>query len=161
MFESVIQGGYSPIANVPKTLVTRLIEHIAKRDGIKSIQKVLDIPPSAELGPDQLDEKDLMPYAVLDDLLFLFARRRMSLPDCWRVLVHRHPKHKPEQLRAWTTRFGKLFVCNQWKREQLPVTMKVLDLDLDPKTGFRFPVTQSIDDELRDLAKAKLEPVPR
>ncbi|MCC6794655.1 MAG: NAD(+) synthase [Candidatus Hydrogenedentes bacterium] len=153
------QGGYSPIANVPKTLVTRLVEHIAQRDGIKSIQKVLDIPPSAELGPDQQDEKDLMPYVVLDDLLFLFARRRMSLPDCWRVLVYRHPKHKPEQLRAWTTRFGKLFVYNQWKREQLPVTMKVLDLDLDPKSGFRFPVTQSIDDELRDLAKAKLEPV--
>ncbi|MCC6153081.1 MAG: NAD(+) synthase, partial [Candidatus Hydrogenedentes bacterium] len=151
------QGGYSPIANVPKTLVTRLVEHIAHRDGIKSVQKVLDIPPSAELGPDQQDEKDLMPYVVLDDLLFLFARRRMSLADCWRVLVYRHPKHKAEQLRAWTTRFGKLFVHNQWKREQLPVTMKVLDLDLDPKTGFRFPVTQSIDDELRDLAKAKLE----
>ncbi len=153
------QGGYSPIANVPKTLVTRLVEHIAHRDGIKAIQKVLDIPPSAELGTDQQDEKDLMPYVVLDDLLFLFARRRMSLSDCWRVLVCRHPKHKAEHLRAWTTHFGKLFVYNQWKREQLPVTMKVLDLDLDPKTGFRFPVTQSIDDELRDLAKAKLDPV--
>lgn len=150
------QGGYSPIANVPKTLVTRLVEHIAHRDGIKSVQKVLDIPPSAELGPDQQDEKDLMPYVVLDDLLYLFARRRMSLADCWRVLVYRHPKYKAEQLRAWTIRFGKLFVYNQWKREQLPVTMKVLDLDLDPKTGFRFPVTQSIDDELRELAGAKL-----
>lgn len=153
------QGGYSPIANVPKTLVTRLVEHIAQRDGIKSIRKVLAIPPSAELAPGQQDEADLMPYAVLDDLLYLFARRRMALADCWRVLVYRHTGFSAEQLRAWTARFGKLFVYNQWKREQLPVTMKVLDLDLDPKTGFRFPVTQSIEEELEELAKAKLEQV--
>jgi NAD+ synthase (glutamine-hydrolysing) len=142
---------------VPKTLVTRLVEHVARREGIKSIRKVLAIPPSAELAPDQRDEADLMPYVVLDDLLYLFARRRMALADCWRVLVYRHTDHGAEQLRAWTARFGKLFVHNQWKREQLPVTMKVLDLDLDPKTGFRFPVTQSIDEELRELAEAKLE----
>ncbi|NIA13876.1 MAG: NAD(+) synthase [Nitrospiraceae bacterium] len=151
------QGGYSPISNVPKTVISRLLEHIAQRDGIASLRKVLDIPPSAELAPGQHDEDDLMPYVILDDLLFLFAKRRMSLPDCWRVLCHRHPDGDREQLRAWTTRFGKLFVANQWKRDQHPVTMKVMDLDLDPKTGFRFPVTQCIDDELADLAAATLE----
>ncbi len=150
------QGGYSPIANVPKTLISLLLEYIARRDGIMSLQRVLDIPPSAELAPDQKDEADLMPYVVLDDLLFLFGRRRMALPDCWRVLVHRHPEHDIETLRAWTAKFGKLFAYNQWKREQLPVTMKVLDLDLDPKTGFRFPVLQSIDAELEELTTATL-----
>jgi NAD+ synthase (glutamine-hydrolysing) len=150
------QGGYSPIANVPKTLVTMLVEHVAKRDGLKSAARILAIPPSAELAPDQLDEADLMPYVLLDDLLYLFARRRMALADCWRILVHRHPAHPAEQLRKWTARFGNLFANNQWKREQLPVTLKVLDLDLDPKTGFRFPVTQSIEDELEELASAKL-----
>lgn len=151
------QGGYSPIANVPKTLVSQLIEHIARRDGLQSVRKILDIPPSAELAPNQQDEADLMPYVVLDDLLYLFARRRMALPDCWRVLVHRHRAHSPEQLKKWTAQFGRLFAYNQWKREQLPVTMKVLELDLDPKTGFRFPVTQSIQDELDELAKAKIQ----
>jgi NAD+ synthase (glutamine-hydrolysing) len=150
------QGGYSPIANVPKTLVSRLLAHIVQRDGLPSLQKVLDIPPSAELAPDQQDEADLMPYAVLDDLLYLFARRRMALSDCWRILVYRHPDYDAGQLRTWTANFGKLFAYNQWKREQLPVTMKVLDLDLDPKTGFRFPVTQSIEDELAELAAAEL-----
>ena len=149
------QGGYSPIANVPKTLVSLLLEHVARRDGVKSLKKILDIPPSAELAPDQRDEADLMPYVVLDDLLYLFARRRMSLPDCWRVLMHRHREHDAEQLRTWTRNFGRLFAYNQWKREQLPVTLKVLDLDLDPKTGFRFPVTQSIEDELDELSKAR------
>jgi NAD+ synthase (glutamine-hydrolysing) len=150
------QGGYAPIANVPKTLVTRLLEHVAKRDGIKSLGQVLAIPPSAELAPDQTDEADLMPYRVLDDLLYLFARRRMALADCWRVLCRRHPEFGAGELRHWTAKFGKLFAENQWKREQLPVSMKVLDLDLDPKTGFRFPVTQNIRDELEELRSAQL-----
>ena len=150
------QGGYSPIANVPKTVIGRLLEYLARRDGIHSLEYVLDIPPSAELAPDQRDEDDLMPYVVLDDLMYLFAKRRMTLDDCWRVLCHRYAGHDVEQLRAWTMDFGKRFVYNQWKRDQHPVTMKVMDLDLDPKTGFRFPVTQSIQQELDDLARASL-----
>lgn len=150
------QGGYSPIANVPKSLISHLLAYIAKRDGIKSLKAVLDIPPSAELAPDQRDEADLMPYVVLDDLLFLYGRRRLTLADCWRILCHRHSTHTPEQLRTWTATFGTLFANNQWKREQLPVAMKVMDLDLDPKTGFRFPVTQSIQHELDGLSAATL-----
>jgi len=150
------QGGYAPIANLPKSLISRLLAYIVERDGIQSIQNVLDIPPSAELAPDQEDETDLMPYDVLDDLLYLFAHKRMSLADCWRVLCHRYPETDGEQLRDWTRRFGTLFFTNQWKREQLPVAMRVLDLDLDPKTGFRFPVTQSMDDDLAELDSATL-----
>lgn len=151
------QGGYSPIANVPKSLISHLLAYIAGRDGITSLQHVLEIPPSAELAPDQQDEADLMPYVILDDLLYLYGRRRLSLVDCWRVLCYRYSEHTADQLREWTTRFGKLFAYNQWKREQLPVTMKVMDLDLDPKTGFRFPVTQSIEHELESLAQAILQ----
>jgi len=151
------QGGYSPIANVPKTVIGRLLAHLAQRDGIKALQHVLAIPPTAELAPDQQDETDLMPYVVLDDLLYLFAKRRMSLADCWRVLCHRHREHDAEQLRAWTADFGRRFVANQWKRDQHPVTMKVMDLDLDPKTGFRFPVTQSLQDDLDDLVSARVK----
>ena len=150
------QGGYSPIANVPKTVISRLLEYLAKRDGIRSLDSILAIPPTAELAPNQRDEADLMPYIILDDLMYLFAKRRMSLADCWRVLCHRYKEHDAEQLRTWTADFGRRFVYNQWKRDQHPVTMKVMDLDLDPKTGFRFPVTQSIADELDDLASAKL-----
>lgn len=150
------QGGYSPIANVPKSLISILLGYIAKRDGLAAIEWVLAIPPSAELAHDQTDEEDLMPYAVLDDLLYLFARRRLSLPDVWRIAVHRHPAYGAEQLREWTAKFGKLFAYNQWKREQLPVALKVMDLDLDPKTGFRFPVTQSIEAELDELRDAAL-----
>jgi NAD+ synthase (glutamine-hydrolysing) len=149
------QGGYSPIANIPKTLVTQLLEYLAQRDGIDALQKILDIPPSAQLAPDQMDEADLMPYVVLDDLLFLYARRRLSLADCWRVLIPRHTNFDAEQLRTWTADFARRFTTNQWKRDQHPVALKVMELDLDPKTGFRFPVTQSIQHELKNLEEAK------
>jgi len=149
------EGGFSPIANVPKSLVTELLAYLAKRDGIKALEHVLAIPPSAELAPDQLDEADLMPYVVLDDLLYLYARKRLSLADCWRIICQRHPAHDAEQLRAWTADFAKRFAASQWKRDQHPVALKVMDLDLDPKTGFRFPVTQSIQHELDALAAAK------
>jgi NAD+ synthase (glutamine-hydrolysing) len=151
------EGGYSPIANVPKTIVSRLLEYLAERDGIASLKAILAIPPSAELAPDQTDEADLMPYIVLDDLMYLYARRRLSLADCWRLLCHRHPAHDPETLRAWTADFARRFAGNQWKRDQHPVSMKVMDLDLDPKTGFRFPVTQSIQHELDMLSTADRE----
>ena len=151
------QGGYSPIANVPKTVVSQLLEYLCERDGIKSLRNILDIPPSAELAPDQLDETDLMPYLVLDDLLFLYARKRLSLANCWRMVCLRFPEHDPEQLRAWTADFARRFSANQWKRDQHPVALKVMDLDLDPKTGFRFPVTQSIQYELDDLKTARLK----
>lgn len=148
------EGGFSPIANLPKTLVSRLLEYLARRDGIAALQKVLEIPPSAELAPDQLDETDLMPYVVLDDLLYLYARKRLLLADCWRLLCARHPQHDPEQLRTWTADFALRFAQSQWKRDQHPVSLKVMDLDLDPKTGFRFPVTQSIAHELAALRAA-------
>ena len=151
------EGGYSPIANIPKTLVSSLLDYLAERDGIASMKKVLAIPPSAELAPDQRDESDLMPYAVLDDLLYLYARQRRSLADCWKIVCLRHSQHDPEQLRAWAADFGRRFAQSQWKRDQHPVAMKVMDLDLDPKSGFRFPVTQSIEYELEALRAAALE----
>ena len=88
------QGGYSPIANVPKTVVSQLLEYLAQRDNIKSLKKILEIPPSAELAPGQQDETDLMPYVVLDDLLYLYARKRLSLANCWRM-VPRFPNTDP------------------------------------------------------------------
>ncbi len=152
------EGGYSPIANLPKTLITEMLEYLSERDGIRAIQLVLSMPPSAELAPGQEDEKDLMPYPVLDDLLYLYGEKRLSLAECWQVVCLRHRDYDCEQLRTWTADFGKRFFANQWKRDQHPVSLKVLELDLDPKTGFRFPVTQSVAFELEALQAAEAPP---
>lgn len=150
------EGGFSPIANVPKTVVSALLEYLAETRQIKSLRGILEIPPTAELAPNQTDEGDLMPYKVLDELIYLFAKMRYSLVDCWRVIVYRFPEYEPEQLRQWTEKFAIRLVANQWKRDQHPVALKVLEPDFDPKTGFRFPVIQSIEEELEELRKAQL-----
>jgi len=149
------EGGFSPIANVPKTVISALLEYLAETRGIRALDMILKIPPTAELAPNQTDEGDLMPYKVLDELIYLFARQRLSLVDCWKILCLRFPEFSPKQLKVWTENFAKRFVANQWKRDQHPVSLKVLEPDFDPKTGFRFPVIQSIDAELERLRKAK------
>ena len=150
------EGGFSPIANVPKTVISALLEYLAETRKICALEMILKIPPTAELAPNQTDEDDLMPYKVLDELIFLFAKQRFSLVDCWKILCLRFSEFSSKQLKKWTEDFAKRFVANQWKRDQHPVSLKVLEPDFDPKTGFRFPVIQSIDEELEKLRKAKL-----
>jgi NAD+ synthase (glutamine-hydrolysing) len=74
-------GGYAPITDVPKTLVTRLGRwrntidpaawpHLAWRGPREPIpQRTLDKPPSAELSLGQVDTDTLPPYPVLDAIL--------------------------------------------------------------------------------------------
>lgn len=151
------EGGFSPIANVPKTVVSALLEYLYETRGIKSLEKILSIPPTAELAPNQTDEGDLMPYRVLDDLIYLYAEMRLNLVECWKIISYRFPEYDKEQLRKWTEEFARRFVGNQWKRDQHPVSLKVLEPDFDPKSGFRFPITQSIEEEIAQLREASLE----
>lgn len=114
------QGGYSPIANVPKTLVSELLAYLSERDDIRSLQDILAMPPSAELAPDQRDEDDLMPYVVLDDLLYLYARRRHAPGGLLARCLQAPPRPRSEQLRKWSKDFAQRFASNQWKRDRRP-----------------------------------------
>ncbi|MFH2008398.1 MAG: NAD(+) synthase [bacterium] len=151
------QGGFAPISGIPKTLVNRLLERAAQRWSLGSLDAILALPPSAELSEDQSDEDELMPYPVLDDILFLFAADRRTPVDVWRLLCAKYPERDPELLRGWVQQFVRRFTGNQWKRDQSPVGLKMLELDLDPKSGFRFPILQSIDDDLKRLEDATPE----
>jgi len=150
------QGGFAPISGIPKTLVNLLLARAAKRWSLSSVEAILALPPSAELSADQSDEAELMPYPVLDDILFLFAAERRTPVDVWRLVCTKNPDQDPERLRGWVGQFVRLFAQNQWKRDQSPVGLKMLDLDLDPTTGLRFPVLQSLEDDLNRLADAPL-----
>ena len=90
-----------------------------------------------------------MPYEVLDDILYLYALKKLRPAEILGVLEAKHPRAGKKRLQAWLERFLFLFDANQWKREQSPVALKLLYLDLDPKTGFRYPVLKG------DLKKGK------
>ena len=61
-----LMGCLAPIANLPKTVVNYLLEYLQDTHPMDGIARTVAIPASAELAPDQEDERDLMPYPVLD-----------------------------------------------------------------------------------------------
>ena len=71
-------GGLSPIADVPKSLILVWLAWAAEFHGLRSLVEVDQMPATAELRPPdrkQTDEDDLMPFAVLDELMFLLVQR--------------------------------------------------------------------------------------
>jgi len=140
-------GGISPIADVPKSLVTVWLHWAAGFHGLKSLEAVTGIPATAELRPPdrgQTDEDDLMPFDVLDRLMFQFVQRGQEplemFRTLWPVLEDRYDG--PEGLAAHIDKFVRMLCRAQWKRERFAISFRVTAFDLDPKTGFRFPPVQ-------------------
>ena len=69
-------GGFAVIKDVPKTLVYELVRH---RNGVAGTElvpaSVIDREPSAELRPDQLRQRSLPPYGLLDRVLEAYVER--------------------------------------------------------------------------------------
>ncbi|MCB9664535.1 MAG: NAD(+) synthase [Alphaproteobacteria bacterium] len=151
-------GGLAPIADVPKSLVSTWLAWAARRHGLRSLEGVLATPATAELRPSsraQTDEDDLMPFAVLDRLMFHFAflgeEPAVMFERLWPELAPRY-QHDPRAFGAHVRRFVGLFCRAQWKRERFAISFRVTAFDLDPKTGFRFPPVQApFAEELADL----------
>lgn len=61
-------GGFSPLKDVPKTLVYRLAKY---RNTLSQVipERVITRPPSAELRPDQKDQDSLPDYDILDVII--------------------------------------------------------------------------------------------
>jgi len=66
-------GGFSPLKDVPKTLVYRLAQY---RNTLSECipERVITRPPSAELRPDQMDQDSLPDYDVLDEVIKQYVR---------------------------------------------------------------------------------------
>lgn len=75
-------GGFDVLKDVSKTLVFKLAKYRNARDGVEVIpQAVIDRPPSAELAPNQTDQDQLPPYAVLDKILEGYLEKDESVAD--------------------------------------------------------------------------------
>jgi NAD+ synthase (glutamine-hydrolysing) len=151
-------GGLAPIANVPKSLVSLWLDWAARTYDYKAVQRVFDVPPTAELRPpdrNQTDEDDLMPFLVLDQLMFLFVQRGQDPLEMFQTLwpsLKAHYQGDPRGLAAHIHKFTKKMCQAQWKRERFAISFRVTAFDLDPKTGFRFPPVQApFTEELAEL----------
>ncbi len=151
-------GGLAPIADVPKSMVCAWLAWAARFHGITSLQEVVAIPATAELRPPdrgQTDEDDLMPFAVLDQLMYHFVQRGQDPLELFRTLWPGFAERyggDPAPFVEHIERFVTLFCRAQWKRERFAISFRVTAFDLDPKTGFRFPPVQApFTEELAEL----------
>jgi NAD+ synthase (glutamine-hydrolysing) len=141
-------GGLSPVGGIDKVFLRGWLRWL-EREGphglhpIPALAAVTGQRPTPELRPAsaaQTAEGDLMPYELLDAIEQLAIGDKKSPLEVYRLLRPRWPELAPGQLLVWLERFFRLFARNQWKRERYAPSFHVDDLNLDPKTWFRFPI---------------------
>ncbi|MEE2750355.1 MAG: NAD(+) synthase [Myxococcota bacterium] len=151
-------GGLSPIADVPKSLVMLWLSWARDFHNYSCLDPIEALEPTAELRPpeqSQTDEDDLMPFEVLDTLLYHFVEKGQDpvaiFEALWPSMQDRY-NHRPDAFASDIKRFVKMLCGAQWKRERFAISFRVSAFDLDPKTGFRFPAVQApFTEELADL----------
>ncbi len=142
-------GGLAPISDVPKSLIKLYLDWAADFHRLRSLELIKGMEASAELRPqgsEQTDEADLMPFAVLDQIMYAFVQLAL---DPREILIRLWPSLKGHydgdllRFAADVRKFVRLFCFAQWKRERIAISFRVTAFDLDPKTGFRFPPVQA------------------
>jgi NAD+ synthase (glutamine-hydrolysing) len=138
-----MEGAISVIANVPKTVVNYLLEYLLEKTGSEAIRLTFAKPPSAELAEDMEDERDLMPFPVLDACFALYAGDKMDPSEVKVVLAQLFPEHEAATLDAWATKFARRFTGSIYKWVQAPLALHIGNLDLDRERALQLPVVQS------------------
>jgi len=138
-----MEGALSIIANVPKTVVNYLLDYLLEATGSPAIRATLVKPPSAELAEDMEDERDLMPFPVLDACFALYAGEKMDPHEVCTVLLAMFPGEPPERVTAWAARFARLFTQSIYKWVQAPLCLHVGNLDLERERALQLPVVQA------------------
>jgi NAD+ synthase (glutamine-hydrolysing) len=141
-------GGLSPIAGIDKAFLLRWLSWLEEEGpsglfAIPALSAVTAQAPTAELRPPdalQTDEKDLMPYEVLDAIEDSAIRDRHTPVEVFQEMRVRFPGLSAPVLLVYVERFFKLWCRNQWKRERYAPSFHLDDKNLDPKTWCRFPI---------------------
>ncbi|SFH29022.1 NAD(+) synthase [Pontibacter chinhatensis] len=135
-------GSISPIAGIDKAFIRQFLIWAQQELGYTGLQYVNNLQPSAELRPQeqtQTDEKDLMPYEVLNQIERLAFYDRYAPEEVYTILLEQQ-KGTPEQLKAWITKFYTMWSRNQWKRERYAPAFHLDDYNVDPRSWLRFPI---------------------
>ena len=158
-------GGLSPIAGIDKSTILKINRQIAEegialfgaasqaRVRLEGMKYVVAQEPTAELRPggEQTDEKDLMPYPLLDEI-----RRRLLTGLLPQEIVaslvadlqahailqeYPHLQHlSAADIERFVARFITLFQRSQWKRERFATGFHIQPDDVAPKAGCTFPI---------------------
>lgn len=155
-------GGLSPIAGIGKSVILKINKRILNQGigingydltyRIPAIQYIVAQAPTAELRPggEQTDEKDLMPYPLLDVIRQLFVVEGLLPEEIVKLLISKKDTVfaevtvklglSDEDIERSVYRFFRLFQRNQWKRERFATGFRVEYDDASPKSFLHFPV---------------------
>ena len=125
-------GGMGVISDVPKTMVYDLARW---RNELEPVipEEIIEKPPSAELSPGQIDQDDLPPYDLLDEIIQRY------------VELHQSPAEMIRQGLDYqvVNEVVKMIDRNEYKRQQAAVGLKVTSKSLG--TGRIMPIAQQFD----------------
>ncbi|OUJ73118.1 NAD(+) synthase [Hymenobacter crusticola] len=136
-------GSISPIAGVDKYFVKLWLRWAQQELGYLALARVNNLEPTAELRPleeKQTDERDLMPYPMLNHIERLAFYNRLSPQQTLATLVEENPNTDSELLKTYVKRFYSLWSRNQWKRERYAPSFHLDDYNVDPRSWLRFPI---------------------
>lgn len=137
-----LEGAFSVIANLPKTVVIALIDRLFRRFGFEGIKLTLGTTAGPELAENQSGESELMPFEVLDACLHLYAGEKLATDEVARALPSLFPDRDKAQLAAWAEKFSRLFTQSIFKWVQAPLAIHVGSLELDRERALQLPVVQ-------------------
>lgn len=138
-----LEGGLAVIANVPKTVVGVLLEHLQQTLKLDGIAQVLALPAGPELALHQLGEEELMPFPVLDACFHLFAEEKLTPTEVEEVLRTLFPELPETLVHAHVEKFVRLFLGSIYKWVQAPLSLHLGNLDLDRERALQLPVVNA------------------
>jgi NAD+ synthase (glutamine-hydrolysing) len=137
-----LEGAFSVIANVPKTVVIALLERLERRFGFEGIHRTLATTAGPELAENQSGEAELMPFEVLDACLYLYGAEKLAADEVARALPSLFPDKDSAALADWAEKFASMFSRSIFKWVQAPLAIHLGSLDLDRERALQLPVVQ-------------------
>ena len=160
---------YGVNTSIPKTLIIKLVRHIADNSQDPKVQEtlidIIDTPISPELIPalndgeiKQKTESLVGPYELHDFFLYYFLRYNFSTNKIYQLACKAFIEQKKEitkydceTIKFWLSIFIKRFFSQQFKRSCLPDGPKVGSVSLSPRGDWRMPSDASAHLWLDDL----------
>jgi NAD+ synthase (glutamine-hydrolysing) len=149
-----MMGAYSLISNLPKSVIILLIDYLTAKYQFKGLKQLQQTKPSAELAPNQEDEKDLMPFPILDACTYLYAGEKMNPQQMLMVLRSMwsdeefqamDPNFNQNLLKDWINKFITLFQRSIFKWVQTPEGVHIGSLELDFKRALQLNVVSKLE----------------
>jgi len=135
-------GGFAPISDVYKTVVYRLAEYFNEKKNKDLIPvNIITKPPSAELAPDQKDDDSLLPYEILDPILYGYIELFIGDFEEFRKTQNNPTVEKWAETKNAKTQYNRMISLvdrSEFKRRQAAIGIKVCKISFG--SGRRHPI---------------------